>query len=180
MLNLDNESNVPNAWRDKRKSSNQQQQQQMTNKMSAPPQSKGAPTPPHTKTAWTGNSAEVIRGRQTAAAAAGFSNGPSAAVAPAAPPPQQTLPQNPQEAPHPPDNSVNPRSAGPTSKMGDLEQAMDRLGMNQNPAADLGGDASAPSDLPGVPEDCGPPLPPNAQNGIGVEQNENGFRINSR
>ena len=73
---------------------------------------------------------EVIRGRQTAAAAAAFSNGPAAAVASApAPPPQQALPPNPQEAPHPPDNNMNLRSAGPASKMGDLEKAMDRLGM---------------------------------------------------
>ena len=78
---------------------------------------------------------EVIRGRQTAAAAAAFSNGPAAAVASApAPPPQQALPPNanPQEAPHPPDNNMNLRSAGPTSKMGDLEKAMDRLGMVRN------------------------------------------------
>ena len=72
----------------------------------------------------------MIRGRQTAAAAAGFSNGPAAAVASApAPPPPQALPQNPQEAPHLPDSSANPRSAGPTSKMGDLDKAMERLGM---------------------------------------------------
>ena len=76
---------------------------------------------------------EVIRGRQTAAAAAAFSNGPAAAVASApAPPPQQALPPNPQEASHPPDNNMNLRSAGPTSKMGDLEKAMDRLGMVRN------------------------------------------------
>ena len=48
---------------------------------------------------------------------------------------------------------------------------------NPHPAVDGGGDASAPSDTPGVPEDSGPPMPPNAQNGIGVEQNENGFRF---
>ena len=48
---------------------------------------------------------------------------------------------------------------------------------NPNPAADGGGDAGAPSDPPVGPEDSGPPVPPNAQNGIGVEQNENGFRF---
>ena len=68
----------------------------------------------------------MIRGRQTAAAAAGFSNGPVAAAAPV---PAHLPQQNPQEAPHPPDSSVNPRNAGPNSKMGDLEKAMDRLGM---------------------------------------------------
>ena len=69
----------------------------------------------------------MIRGRQTAAAAAGFSNGPVAAAAPV--PAHQPPQQNPQEAQHPPDSSVNPRNAGPNSKMGDLEKAMDRLGM---------------------------------------------------
>ena len=81
--------------------------------------------------------AEVIRGRQTAAAAAGFSNGPASAAAPAqpAPPPQTTAPA---EAPPLPENSsAVPRgadgggvgSSGPSSKMVDLEKAIDRLGM---------------------------------------------------
>ena len=49
---------------------------------------------------------------------------------------------------------------------------------NTHREPDGGGDASsAPSDPPGGPEDSGPPVPPNAQNGIGMEQNENGFRF---
>ena len=46
---------------------------------------------------------------------------------------------------------------------------------NTHRESDGGGDASsAPTDPPGGPEDS---VPPNAQNGIGMEQNENGFRF---